>query len=53
MKTNGKQGTFIYKRFQRDGSVKEITAILNDPKRKRTGKTERDKANTKRNKAPA
>ena len=48
MKTNGKNGTYTYKHYQRDGSVKEITAILNDPKRKRTGKTERDKANSKR-----
>lgn len=45
MATNQK-GSFTYKRGMRDGSVKEITALLNQ--RKRTGKTEKDKANAKR-----
>ena len=48
--TNQKAGTYTYTRQMRDGSTKEITAILNDSKRKRTGKTLKDKANVKRTK---
>jgi hypothetical protein len=48
MASNNKSGTYTYKRGMRDGSTKEITALLNNPTRKRTGKTAKDKANTKR-----
>jgi hypothetical protein len=50
MKVNGKQGTFQYTRSRRNGVTETVTATLNDAKRKRTGKTERDRANTKRTK---
>lgn len=41
--SNSSKGTFTYKRFMRDGSVKEITALLNNPEKRRTGKTERER----------
>jgi hypothetical protein len=48
--TNRPSGTYTYTRQMRDGTVKEITALLNQSKRKRTGKTAKDKANVKRTK---
>lgn len=33
---------FKYVRYMRDGSVAEKTGIVNDPKRKRNGKTVKD-----------
>jgi hypothetical protein len=50
MSSNSK-GVYTYTRQMRDGSVKEITALLNNPEKRRTGKTLKDKANVKRTKA--
>lgn len=49
MSSNSKS-VYTYKRGMRDGSVKEITALLNNPEKRRTGKTLKDKANTKKSK---
>lgn len=35
--------TYTYKRYMRDGSVEERTGFVNDPKRIRTGKTEKQR----------
>lgn len=48
MANNQKAGVFTYVRYTRDGGQREITALLNQPQRKRVGKTERDRSNTKR-----
>ena len=43
--------TFKYTRGMRDGSTKELTGIIGQQQRIRTGKTEKDKKNTKKGKA--
>ena len=43
--------TFKYQRMMRDGSSKELTGIIGQQQRIRTGKTEKDKKNTKKGKA--
>ena len=42
--------TFKYTRGMRDGSTKELTGIIGEQQRIRTGKTEKDKKNVKRSK---
>jgi hypothetical protein len=42
------KGGFKYIRYMRDGSQKEITALVNQEQRVRKGKTEKDRANIKR-----
>ena len=43
--------TFKYQRYMRDGTSKELTGIIGQQQRIRTGKTEKDKKNTKKGKA--
>lgn len=41
--TENKERSYSYKRFMRDGSVEERHGVSDNPKRVRTGKTERDR----------
>jgi hypothetical protein len=50
METSYKSGTYRYVKYLRNGGTREVTALLNQQKRVRKGKTERDKANLKRTK---